>query len=399
MQLSNRIKEIEPSPIRKFNKIASEIEKQGKKIYRLNIGQPDIKTPECFIDAIKNYDKKVIAYAESNGTEKLLDSICGYYGKFNVSVDPSQIIITNGGSEALSMAFTCILNKDDEVIMAEPFYTNYRTFVRAAAGRIVPINTKAEDGYSYATREKLEAAVTDKTRAVVCITPGNPTGNILSLDDMKIVGEFAKEHDLWIIADEVYREFCYDGRKEASFGQLEEYADRVIIADSASKRYSACGARIGSLISKNKELIAAAIKLAQGRLSCPTLDQVGSAELYKLPNSYYEGVREEYEERRNVFYEEIMKTPGVICQKPGGAFYMTIKLPVDDAEKFLEFMLTEFEDKNETVMFTPAAGFYATPGCGKNEIRIAYVLKKDKVRRSAQLLRLGLEAFKKKGNR
>ena len=303
-------------------------------------------------------------------------------------------MITNGGSEALSMVFTSILDPGDEVIIAEPFYTNYHTFVTAAGGNIVPITTKAEDGYDYADAELIESAVTGKTRAIACINPGNPTGRVLTKQDMELIAEIAVKHDLWIIADEVYREFAYDGNEITSFGMLSNVADRVIIIDSVSKRFSACGARVGCLISKNKDIMECALKIAQGRLCCPTLDQIGAAALYNIDRSYYADVKKEYEGRRDAVYEELMKIPGIVCRKPGGSFYIMAKLPIDDVEDFLMYLLTEFEDNGETVMFSPAEGFYATEGLGKNEIRIAYVLKQDDMRRGAQLIRLGLEKYK-----
>ncbi|MGI6722128.1 MAG: pyridoxal phosphate-dependent aminotransferase [Anaerovoracaceae bacterium] len=394
MLLSERINKIHESPIRKFNPIALREERSGKKIYWLNIGQPDIETPKCFMDAIRNFDEPVLEYAQSQGYEPLNMAICSYYEHYGIDLDPEDMIITTGGSEALSFAFECVLDDGDKVMTAEPFYTNYRTFAGGCGAGVKPIMTGPEEGYFYADRRKLEEAYDDSVKAILCTNPGNPTGVTLSPYDMDIIGEFARDHDLWIISDEVYREFCYDS-KPNSFAMKKDLADRLIIIDSISKRFSACGARIGALISKNKELIAAALKLAQGRLCTGTLDQIGAAELFKLPASYYDAVRAEYMGRRDAFYEEIMKAPGVLCEKPGGAFYMTIKLPVDNAEGFLMFMLTEFTDNNETVMFTPAESFYGTPGRGKDEIRIAYVLKKEDVRRAAELLRMGLEVYNK----
>lgn len=393
MKLSKKVGIMQHSPIRKFNQYALDAESAGKKIYRLNIGQPDVETPPCFIEAIKNYHEKVVAYAESAGDSILQYAICRYFTKYGIHFDPENILITNGGSEALSMVFTTILDEGDEIITPEPFYTNYHTFITAAGGKIVPITTKAEEGYAYANRELIEASITPKTRAICCISPGNPTGRVLSLEDMKLIGEIAKEHDLWIIADEVYREFVYDGHDVTSFGMLKEFEDRVIIADSISKRFSACGARIGCIISKNAELMDGLMKIAQGRLCAATLDQVGAAALYSLDKSYYDSVKAEYESRRDAAYEEFMKIPGIVCQKPVGSFYLMAKLPIDDAEKFLIYLLTEFEDNGETVMFSPAEGFYATEGLGKNEIRIAYVLNKDAMRRGAELIRLGIEKY------
>lgn len=396
MKLSNRVESMQFSPIRKFNPIAAKVKAAGKKVYHLNIGQPDVPTPECFMDAIRAYDKAVIAYAESGGIPDLQDAVSEYFKGYGMDFGRDDIIITVGGSEAITMTFLSILNDDDEVLIPEPFYTNYNTFAKIGGGKVVPITTKAEDGYKYGKKELIEPLITDKTKAIVCINPGNPTGNVLTLEEMKIIGEIAQEHDLYIIADEVYREFAYDGRKITSFGMIPEIQDRVIIIDSVSKRFSACGARIGLVASKNKELMSGIMKLAQGRLCVSTVDQVGAAALFRLPKEYYTDVVAEYCGRRDVVYEELTKIPGVVCEKPGGAFYMTAKLPVEDVEDFLMFLLEDFEDNGETVMFAPAEGFYATPGIGKNEMRIAYVLNKDDMRRGVELIRLGLEAYNKK---
>lgn len=393
MQLSKRVEAMGHSPIRKFNVYAIEAEEKGKKVYHLNIGQPDIETPPCFMEAIKSFDKKVIAYSESGGETVLQDAISNYFKGYDMDFGRKDLMITNGGSEALNMVFTSILNPDDEVLIAEPFYTNYHTFITAADGKVVPLTTKAEEGYNFAKKDLIEAAITPKTKAICCISPGNPTGRVLTLEDMQLIGDIAKAHDLWIIADEVYREFAYDDRAVTSFGMISDLQDRVIIIDSISKRFSACGARIGCIASKNADLMDAIMKIAQGRLCCPTLDQIGAAALYQLDKSYYDEVKAEYEARRDVVYEELMKIPGVVCQKPGGAFYLTAKLPVQNVEDFLIYLLTEFEDNNESVMFTPAAGFYGTPGLGMDEIRIAYVLNKDDMRRGVELIRLGMEAY------
>lgn len=396
MDISNRVESMQFSPIRKFNPIAIKAEKAGKKIYHLNIGQPDVETPECFMDAIRNFDEKVIAYAESGGRPELIEAVKDYYKTYDISLESSDIMVTNGGSEALSMTFITLLNEGDEVLVPEPYYTNYSTFALMAGGVVKPVTTSAEDGYFYADAARIEACITPKTKAICCLDPGNPTGNVLTLDEMRVICEVAEKHDLMIIADEVYREFVYDGRTPASFGQLEEYADRVIIIDSVSKRFSACGARIGLCISKNKEFMSGIMKIAQGRLCVSTVDQIGSAALFRLPQSYYDEVKAEYCGRRDVVVEELNKIPGFSATVPGGAFYMTCKLPVDDIEDFLIFLLGEFEDNGESVMFAPAEGFYATPGLGKDEIRIAYVLNQDDMKRGVELIRLGLEAYNKK---
>lgn len=396
MKLSDKVLAMQHSPIRKFNPVAQKAKDAGKKVYHLNIGQPDIETPACFMEAIRDFDEKVVAYAESGGVTVLQEAVSDYFKQYGMDYDKEQIIVTNGGSEALSMIFISLLNPGDEVLIPEPFYTNYHTFVTMADGKVVPITTSPEEGYHYADAAKIEAVITPKTKAICCISPGNPTGNVLTLEEMKLIAEIAKKHDLWIIADEVYREFAYDGRAVTSFGMIEEASDRVIIVDSVSKRFSACGARIGCVAAKNPELLDNLMKIAQGRLCSPTVEQIGAAALYKLPKSYYDEIRAEYEGRRDVVYEELMKIPGVVCRKPGGAFYVTAKLPVDNVEDFLMFLLTEFDDKGETVMFAPAEGFYATPGLGKEEMRIAYVLNKKDLARGVELIRLGIEAYNKR---
>ncbi|MCQ4934984.1 MULTISPECIES: pyridoxal phosphate-dependent aminotransferase [Anaerotignum] len=399
MKLSDRVQAMQNSPIRKFNPMAAEAKAQGTKIYHLNIGQPDIVTPSVFMESIKGFDQKVLAYAESPGLPELQDSIIDYFKTFDMSLERKDILITSGGSEALTLTFLSLINPGDEVIVAEPYYTNYLTFIQAADGVIKPVTTYAEDGYKYAYMDRLEAAVTEKTKMISIVNPGNPTGCILSREDMRVICDFAKKHDLWILADEVYREFAYDGREMTSFGQYEDVADRVIIIDSISKRFSACGARIGCLISKNADLMANVMKIAMGRLCCPTLEMVGASALYKLDPAFFTEVRAEYEKRRNVSYEALKKIPGVVCEQPGGAFYITCKMPVENTEDLLVFLLKEFRENNETVMYAPAEGFYATPGLGKNELRIAYILNAEDMARGIELLGKGIEAYKAAGHK
>ena len=397
MKISRNSQAMEFSPIRKFSPIATEVKKSGVKVYHLNIGQPDVKTPECFMDAVRAFDADVLKYQQSQGDIELLESICGYYKReYDVDYKPTDIVVTMGASEALTMTFTTILDPGDEILIAEPFYSNYQTFVLMSGGVIKPISTSSKDGYRYASKEKLESVLTEKTKAIVCINPGNPTGLALTAEEMDVVADFAIENDLWLIADEAYREYVYDGRKPRSFANVDRLKENLIVIDSVSKRFSACGARIGFVVSKNKEFMTGIIKLAQSRLCVSTLEQVGSTELFNLPSSYYEEMNKEYCSRRDAAYEEIMQIPDVICHKPGGAFYMMIDLPIEDAEDFLMFLLTEYRDNNETVMFAPAGGFYGTPGKGKSEIRIAYVLESSYIKRACQLIRTGLEAYKAK---
>jgi aminotransferase, class I/II len=397
MKLSRNSQAMEFSPIRKFSPIATEVKKSGVKVYHLNIGQPDVKTPDCFMDAIRAFDADVLMYQQSQGDIKFLESICDYYKReYDVEYKPTDIVVTMGASEALTMTFTTILDPGDEILIAEPFYSNYQTFVLMSGGVIKPIPTSSKEGYRYAAKDKLEAALTDKTKAIVCINPGNPTGLALTAEEMDVIADFVIENDLWLIADEAYREYVYDGMKPRSFANIDRLKENLIVIDSVSKRFSACGARIGFVASKNEEFMTGIIKLAQSRLCVSTLEQIGSTELFKLPSSYYEEMKEEYCKRRDAAYEEIMQIPDVICHKPGGAFYMMVDLPIDDAEDFLMFLLTEYRDNNETVMFAPAGGFYGTPGKGKSEIRIAYVLESGYIKRACQLIRTGLKAYKAK---
>ena len=399
MRISDRVQAMQNSPIRKFNPMADAAKAEGVKIYHLNIGQPDIETPSVFWEAVKGFDSKVLEYAGSWGLPELQDAICDYFKRFDMNLDRNDVLITSGGSEALTLVFLSIINPGDEIIVPEPYYTNYLTFIQAADGVIKPITTYAEEGYKYAIRERLEAVVTDKTKMISIVNPGNPTGCILSREDMRVIADFAKEHDLWILADEVYREFAYDGREMTSFGQLADIEDRVIIIDSVSKRFSACGARIGCLVCKNKEYMAQVYKIAMGRLCVPTLDMVGAEAMYKLPADFFVDVKAEYEHRRNTAFEALKKIPGVVCECPGGAFYITAKMPVESTEDLLLFLLNEFRDNNETVMYAPAEGFYATPGLGKNELRIAYILKAEDLARAIELLAKGIEAYKAKGGK
>ena len=397
MEVSKIASSLQFSPIRRFNPIAAEAAKSGVKVYKLNIGQPDVKTPDVFLDKIKNFDESVIAYQESQGDSALREAISKYFkNEFSVYFRPDEIITTMGGSEAITIMFACILNPDDEVLMPEPYYTNYSTFISTSGGKIKPVTTGPDDGYNYAKEELLEGAISDKTKAICIINPNNPTGYVLSEDEMEFIADFAIKHDLWIIADEVYREFVYDGKKAMTFASIERIKDRLIVIDSVSKRYSACGARVGFIASHNEEFMQSVLKFCQGRLCIPTIDQVGATALFELPHSYYEEARDEYEARRDAAYEEISQIPDVVCVKPKGAFYLSAELPVDDAEDFLMFMLKEFRDNNETTMFAPCAGFYASEGKGKKEIRLAYVLNPKDMKRACELIKLGIAEYNSK---
>ncbi|MCK5761658.1 MAG: pyridoxal phosphate-dependent aminotransferase, partial [Candidatus Izimaplasma sp.] len=359
MKLSNRITEMQESPVRKLVPIATKVKKDGKKVYHLNIGQPDIETPKSFMEAINNYDTSIIKYSFSQGEPVLIDAIRDYFARDGIIFNEDEVLITNGGSEALTFASIAICDPGDEILIPEPFYTNYNGFTSGVNVSIKPITTKAEDGFHLPPKEDIVKLITPKTKAILFSNPGNPTGTILRKDELEMIAEIAEEHDLYIISDEVYRGFAFDGLKGISMGSIEGVSDRVIIIESVSKRYSACGARIGSLSSKNKELIANVLKLCQSRLCVPTLEQVGAVELYKTPHFYFEEVNAEYKKRRDVVFDKLQKIRGISCEKSRGAFYIMAGLPVEDAEDFAKWMLTDFDLNGETVMFAPAEGFYA----------------------------------------
>lgn len=393
MKLSQKITACELSPIRKFYPYAVQAQERGIKIHHLNIGQPDIQTPEAYFEALANYRENVLAYAPSPGIPALLEAVQAYYARIGVDFSIDDILITTGGSEALLIAMLCILDEGSEILVPEPFYPNYHTFIRMAGGKIRPIRTTPEDGYRYATREQIEPQINEYTRAILITNPGNPTGTVLTQQELRLVADIAKEHDLYLICDEVYREFVYDGEKLTSVASFRDIDENLILIDSVSKRFSACGARIGALLSRNRALMENAMKYAQARLSVATLDQVGAAALYGVEPSYFEATREEYQRRRDVCYRKLLEIPGVVTTEPKGAFYTMAKLPVDDAEEFQMYLLKEFSDRDETVMFAPGSGFYATEGAGLSEIRIAYVRCAEELERALDLLRIAIERY------
>ena len=396
MKLSQKISQCELSPIRKFYPYSVEAQQRGITIHHLNIGQPDIKTPEAYFEALANYRENVLAYAPSPGIPPLLAAVQRYYARLGVEFDTDDILITTGGSEALLIAMLCILDEGSEILVPEPFYPNYNTFIRMAGGHIRPIQTTPEDGYRYATREQIEPLIDENTRAILITNPGNPTGTVLTHEEMEMLVDVARQHDLFLIGDEAYREFVYAGEPLQSFGEFTHAAENVILIDTVSKRFSACGARIGCLISRNRELMAHAMKYAQCRLAVPTLDQLASAALYQVGPEYFAATREEYKRRRDTVVRKLQQIPGVVCECPKGAFYLMAALPVDDADTFQQWLLEEFEDHGDTVMFAPGEPFYGTPGKGKNEIRIAYVLKQQDLERAMDLLALGIRAYQQR---
>ena len=399
MKFSKRLSSMQESPIRKLAPFATAAKAEGVKVYHLNIGQPDIITPVGFFDAVKNFDKKVLEYAGSQGIPELIEAIRKYYTTYDMNFANEDIIITNGGSEALLFSFMAACDPGDNILIPEPFYTNYNGFAQCLNINVKSVTTVAENGFHLPSKDEILAKIDDKTSAILVVNPGNPTGCVYTKEEVRMIADIAKEKDLWIIADEVYREFVYEGLQYTSFGNMKDVEDRVIIIDSVSKRYSACGARIGSIACKNKKFMAEVMKVCQGRLCVATIEQLGAAALYDTPASYFKELNDEYRKRRDVLYEELMKADGVICEKPMGAFYIVAKLPVENAEDFVAWTLKEFRRDNETVMCTPAEGFYSTPGLGKNEVRLAYVLKEEDLRRAGQLLKEALEEYAKLPNK
>ena len=394
MKFSSKIKRCELSPVRKFYPYEMAAVEKGLKVRHLNIGQPDIETPRVFFEAISRFSDSVLEYAPAPGVPDFLTATQKYYESLGFPISRDDILATYGGSEALQIVMSCILEEGDEVLVPEPFYPNYTTFINITGGKIRPIKTKAEEGYRFATREQIEPLINEHTRAILMTNPGNPTGVVLSREEMRLMADIAKEHDLFLISDEVYREIVYTGEKVTSMLELEDAAENVVVIDSVSKRFSATGARVGAVISRNHELMDEAMKLCQGRLCTATLDQVGAAAMYnELPANYYTEVREEYRRRRDAMVTALSKIPGVEFRCPEGAFYLMVTLPVDDTEKLQYFLLEEFQDNGETVMVTPADGFFTDPELGRNKVRIAYVTNPEDVTRAIELLGLGIQAY------
>ena len=381
------------SPIRKLVPYADAAKKKGKVVYHLNIGQPDIETPEVALNAIKNFDQKVIEYTHSAGLESYRNGLSAFYQRTGLPVNPEDIIITTGGSEALIFGFMTTCNPGDEVIIPEPFYANYNGFAVTAGLTVVPVASTIESGFSLPPVEEFEKKITSKTRAILICNPGNPTGYLYTKEELEKLRDIVKKHDLFLFADEVYREFCYDGAVPFSTMNLEGIENNVIMIDSVSKRYSMCGARIGALISKNHEVISAALKFGQARLSPPTIDQIAAEAALDTPQSYFDNVVEEYVARRNIMVDGLNSIPGVFCPKPSGAFYCVAKFPVDDAEKFCQWLLEDFEFEGATVMMAPANGFYSTKGSGQQEARIAYVLNQDSLHKAVKVLEEALKVY------
>jgi aspartate aminotransferase len=392
-KISNKGLQMPPSPIRKLVPFAEAAKKRGVQIFHLNIGQPDIKTPEVMMDAIRNIKLDVIEYSHSAGIESYRKRLAEYYNKNNIQVDYTDIMITTGGSEAIEIAMMACLDPGDEIIIPEPYYANYNGFSTQANVVIKPIVSSIESGFALPPIAEFEKVITDKTKAIMICNPGNPTGYLYSLDELQILKELAIKYDLYLFADEVYREFCYDGKTYSSVMQLDGLDQNVVLMDSISKRYSACGARIGALVSRNKEVMAAALKFAQARLSPPTFGQIAAEAAIDTPQSYFDEVVAEYVERRDLVVSAMNAMAGVICPNPSGAFYCMAQLPVDDADKFCQWLLEDFSFEGSTVMLAPASGFYSDPKLGLHQVRIAYVLNKQSLKKAMDCLAAALQQY------
>jgi aspartate aminotransferase len=391
--LSHKAQLMPPSPIRKLVPFAEQAKKEGKKIYHLNIGQPDIETPDVMLDALRNLKIKVVEYSHSAGIESYRRKLTGYYKKFNINLDYSEIMITNGGSEAIEIAMMSCLNEGDEIIIPEPFYANYNGFSTQAGVTIKPIVSSIDSGFALPPISEFEKVITPKTKAIMICNPSNPTGYLYSKEELESLRDIIKKYDLFLFADEVYREFCYDGKEYFSVMHLQGLDENVVMLDSISKRYSACGARIGAFISRNKDVMAAALKFAQARLSPPTFGQIAAEAAIDTPQSYFDKVKAEYISRRDFVIEELNKMDGVFCPKPSGAFYCIAQLPIDDSDNFCQWLLEKFDYQMQTVMLAPATGFYSHPELGKKQVRIAYVLNLNDLKNAMECLREALKVY------
>ena len=395
MELSKRAREIQASPIRKLNPIANATKAKGIKVYHLNIGQPDLHTPPEMLKAYHEFSDKILAYGPSQGLDLYREGLVKYYKRCGIEVKPDDIIVTTAGSEAITFAMMVVCEVGDEIMVPEPFYTNYNGFATMAGINLVPITTYAEDGFALPDNSTIEAKITNKTRAIMLCNPGNPTGTVYSNDEIFRIAELAKRRGLFFISDEVYREFIYDGLTHTSVLDVPDFEENAILVDSVSKRYSACGARIGCIVSRNKELMASVLKFAQARLCPPTVDQLAANAGINLPDSYFEQIRTEYQSRRDLVMSELDKIPGIVCRKPEGAFYINVKLPIENSEDFIIWMLKEFQIDNETVMAAPGDGFYATEGLGKNELRLAYILCQEDLKKAMCIFAKGLATYQR----
>jgi aspartate aminotransferase len=393
--ISSRGVAMPPSPIRKLVPFAEGAKKRGTKVYHLNIGQPDIETPAMVLDAVRNSDFKILEYSHSAGNESYRKKLVEYYARFDIALTPNEIIVTTGGSEGILFAMMCCMDAGDEIIIPEPFYANYNGYAVASGTKVIPITSSIDDGFKLPPMEDFEKSITGKTKAIMICNPNNPTGYLYSKEEMNVLKELCLKHNLFLLSDEAYREFCYDGHTHISAMNLEGMENHVILLDTISKRYSACGGRIGAFITKNKDLYNGAMKFAQARLSPPSFAQIAGEAAVDLPANYFDSIKAEYVKRRDVLHSRLNKIPGVFSPNPGGAFYAMAKLPVEDADAFCQWLLEHFSYNNQTIMMAPASGFYATKGMGKNEVRFAYVLNCDDINNAMDCLEKGLEEYKK----
>ena len=395
MQISRRAISIQESPIRKLAPLASAARARGIGIFNLNIGQPDVATPPEFMRAVSGFKGKVLEYGPSDGLPELREAMAAYFARYEIALDPSEILITNGGSEAILFAFNVVADQGDEILIPEPFYTNYNGYAEMASLKVVPVRTRAEDGFHLPSDDVLEAAVSPRTRAVLVCSPNNPTGTVLTWEELERLAAFVRRHDLFLIGDEVYKEFTYDGRRHRSVLELAGLQERVIVVDSISKRFSACGARVGAVITRNRDVLASVLKFGQARLCPPTLEQMGAIAAYRLDERYFDAVRTEYQRRRDVMFGTLTRAEGIVLKQPRGAFYMIVKMGgVEDSDDFARWLLTEHQLAGETVLIAPAGGFYATPGAGNDEVRMAYVLEVPKLERAMEVFLAGLERYR-----
>jgi len=394
MDISKRGREIQPSPIRRLKPYADKAQERGIHVYFLNIGQPDIPTPQPIMDAFHNYDEKVLSYGPAQGFLELRQAIADYFNSYSIPIDSENVVITIGGSEAIHFSFSAVADPGDEIIIPEPFYTNYNGYAAFANVKIVPLTLRVEDGFRLPSADEIEARITPKTRAILLCSPNNPTGTVYTPEELERVISLVEKHDLFLIGDEVYKEFIYDGGTHKSVLEYEEVKNRVIVVDSISKRFSSCGARVGAVVTRNEDVYQAVLKFAQARLCPPSVEQKAALAAYRMGMDYFKPVKQEYERRRDVLFDGLKDIEGIVIHKPQGAFYIIVRLPIKDCEHFVQWMLTDFHHDKETVMVAPAQGFYCTPGKGKDEVRMAYVLKEEDLKRALIVFKEGLKKYK-----
>jgi len=397
MKISVRGISIQESPIRKLSAVAIKVKEGGKKVFHLNIGQPDIATPPEFYNAVRSYSEKVLSYGPSDGITDLKDAMINYFDRYNIDLKRENLTITYGGSEAVLFAFNIIGDPGDEIIIPEPFYTNYNGYATMSNLNVVPIKTKAENGFHLSDPAEIEKKITNRTKAILICSPNNPTGTVFTEKEIRTLGEIAKRNNLFLIADEVYKEFTYDGSKHFSVLEIDDLRDHVIVIDSISKRYSSCGARIGAMITRNKAVMTSVLKFAQARLCPPTLEQLGAAATYALPHSYFDEIKKEYQLRRDTLFNILTSDKDIVLRKPEGAFYLMAKLPIDNSDNFAKWMLESFDIDNKTVMVAPGGGFYSTKGLGTDEIRIAYVLDSKQLTTAGNIILEAIREYNKTG--